>query len=314
MPRWVRDRWEAWIHRSLLRWATSEERRLSRVPRSLRYRRFLGNVLRAAWANHLLMAAVFLVVGVSVFFLGSRQPWLLTWSVAIQEKADFLAAMWQVLAAALALSIAVVLFAFQSAVGQGEAESIKEFAEGSHLLPLFHLGLVSLLIVGLALFGRGNAQPNDWSVTWAVFTAGAAFFTLPAIFTLALRALDPQVKHKRRLASMSREVRRSVRADVIERIAYRILHGECAQLGVNFVALAVTPAGNLQVVRAERLGKVKDVRLGRLRAFVENRGPGNIHVVTRLGTRVSEQTPLMWLPADATIGQLRRARRIFSVG
>ena len=67
------------------------------------------------------------------------------------QSAEFLRTLWQVVAAALGVSVAMVAFAFQAFASSGQRAyggSLREFAKQSRLLLVSEVGLLSLLLDG----------------------------------------------------------------------------------------------------------------------------------------------------------------------
>lgn len=86
------------------------------------------------------------------------------------EAAEFIRTLWQVEGAVLALSITVIVFAFQAIGSSRYGASLHEFAQDTNIYPVFYWGIVGLVIDGLVLLGlsaksrsrlrRSSAMPS----------------------------------------------------------------------------------------------------------------------------------------------------------
>ena len=132
----------------------------------------------------------------------------------------------------LALSIAVIIFAFQAVPPFGNRPRLYEFAEDAFLFPVFYSGLVGLIVNGLVLLGVGNSAPAGGAASWAVLVSESALPLLAVLFAYTVRALDPQVLHLRRLARVRTAVKRAAESEVFERIAFNLLKARCHSFGV----------------------------------------------------------------------------------
>src|SRR5215203_5063286 len=185
---------------SLIREAKREQMRVGGIRRS---ERILGQArakVRAAFDTPLYAFVWILLVGLAGLLAG----WYLVsdeirlWRLHIPlslfnspgDAAEFLRTLWQVEASVLALSITVIIFAFE-AVSSRHNIKLYEFAEDVHLFPVFYAGVVGLIVNGLTLLSLANGASAGSAVSWAVLVSGLAFPLLAWLFASTVRVLDP---------------------------------------------------------------------------------------------------------------------------
>jgi hypothetical protein len=126
---WTRRQWNRWRPYSLARMARREKARLATEPRYLRARQ-----RGAAKAIELLRDELSFLWLAPLAFLVLIQPWVYRGGFSVfahdeRTSSNFLGILWQVQGAALGLSLAVVLFAFQSVHGNRHGVPLRDFAE-----------------------------------------------------------------------------------------------------------------------------------------------------------------------------------------
>jgi hypothetical protein len=155
-------------------------------------------------------------IGVAGLFLPSEIP-LYWWSPKLNlfslegDAERFITALWQVQGAVLALSIAVIVFAFQAVPSSRYGIKLYEFAEDTRLFPVFNWGIVGLLVDGLVLLGCGRGAPAGNAGSWAVVVSMSSFVTVAWLFWRTVVALDPDRLHRLRLERCSPTTRISIR-------------------------------------------------------------------------------------------------------
>jgi hypothetical protein len=299
--------------RSLRRAAASRRRRLrgsnwrSRVASGLRGLRSLGRRVAR-------FGPTYVVVGIGLLWAPSGVV-----APALRSETDaerFLETVWQVQAAAVGLTIAVVVFAFQALSSSRWSVGLREFADTTMLLPVVFLGSTSLVVDGLVLLGWGRDAPAGWAATWAVALAGVTLVSVPALFVSALRSIDPSVLRGRVLARLDREVVAAVDRNITERLGVILLIAWCDEVGFEFNWIARGRPGQVPV-SAERPGVVTDIRLRSLRRLVSSyraRGVHDlVHITAHLRAPVSTDRSLLFLPAGSTDRDRRRAARAIKV-
>lgn len=134
-------------------------RDLRRLRTQSRFERVRAGFISRATAlvrDELSILWIALLAGLCLF-----QPWYDGFQVlsTSDESSALIGAMWQVQGAALGLSLAVVLFVFQSVFNR-LGGSLRDFAEETWLFPIFYAGLVGLVLDGVVLLGGGHGAPG----------------------------------------------------------------------------------------------------------------------------------------------------------
>lgn len=256
----------------------------------------------------------YLVIGVGMLWMPSLVGWA---PIGIDEPSDFISALWQVEAAALGLTVAVVIFAFQALASSRWRTDLREFARATLFVPVVFLGTTSLLVNGLVLLGWGRGAPRGWAASWALFLAALTLLSLPFLFTRVLRAIDPSTLRRRILRLIAAEVQRKVAADITRRIALTKLDRECNDIGAKYTWITRAQPWHT-VISSGSAGVVEDVRLGRLRklaAHLVARGSNEpLQIAVHLGAGVSADSALLLLPEQATEREKSLARGVVRVG
>jgi hypothetical protein len=227
---------------------------------------------------------------------------------APDEAEEFLRTLWQVEASVLALSIAVIIFAFQAISSPESGLELYEFAEDTHLFPIFYLGIVGLILDGYVLLGFGSGAPGGGAALVATCVSGLAFPLLAWVFAGTIGALAPEQLQRRRIKRFRRAARSAVEQEVFERIALNLLEQKCEQMAIDFQPLyAGSPTPGSHEVTAPTGGSVRDINLRRLRflAYLVRRGgQARVSLQMRVGSRVFEGRTVIVLPPHA--GKLAR--------
>lgn len=231
-----------------------------------------------------------------------------------QEAEAFLGTLWQVEAAALALSLAVVLFLFQ-AVATSHSGDLREFAEDSHLLKFLDVGMVALLLVGLTLLDFGSPGKGPWAATWATLWAGATVLSLSLLFRWALDAVSESRLHQRRLSRLTHSTTEFVNADVLSRQAYSLLEEFCKRENVEFEPLFSHPAGGSIRLTSSKTGIISDINLSALRQASDAAkvAGGTLCIATHIGAFVGPGRLLAYGPSAIAIDPPAVVRRTFRV-
>jgi len=212
------------------------------------------------------------------------------------NPSDFIGVLWQVQGAALGLSLAVVLFVFQSVHGNRLGGSLREFAEETWLFPIFYAGLVGLILDGLVLLGVGRDAPGGWAASWAVIWAAATAVGLGFLFVFTIRAIDPRALHQLRLRRAKRAIGQEIEGLILRRIALVLLDRFCKEHSIEYVSMFGRPQPQSILLRAKRDGIVRDIRLRRLRMLALDavgRGIQSPALHVELGSAVRVGTELV---------------------
>ncbi|MFN8027972.1 MAG: hypothetical protein U0W40_16895 [Acidimicrobiia bacterium] len=186
---------------------------------------------------------------------------------ALAEPAQavaFISSAWQVLAAAIALTLAVAFFAFESSRSSGWGISLHEFASATSILVLVHLGVATLLLDWMVLLHWGTDSPAGWSATWAAVMTGVSLAGIPILFIRVMQSLDAASLRTGVQRKVTGAVELSVQQSVRERISLNLLERIASELGIDFVPLfSFDRAG--AVVKPVSAGTVTDIRARRLK-------------------------------------------------
>lgn len=217
-----------------------------------------------------------------------------------QRASDFLGTLWQVLAGALGLSVALVVVAYQ-VFASGVVGALRRSIQESGLLPLLYVGIAALIVDGLVLL-QVRGMPIKGVALWATFVSGLGLLLLPVLFARATRAIDVAEIQRARAAIADDEVQASVDQDAFDRIAFLIVRDLTNNAPIDlqlFLAPRVQP--EWRIIRSSRVGHVIDIdawRLGRLARFLEHRQAGRVILGVRIGQRVDIGSTLLALPPN----------------
>lgn len=273
----------------------------------------MTQLTRSAWQGNV----SFLLVLLAIALMGLILPpsgWGFAPLADLDDAAEFLRTLWQVEAAALALSVAVILFLFQSVASSRPGGDLREFATDSHLLKFLDLGVVALLLVGLTLLGVGAGAPGAWAATWTSLVAGFTILSLSLLFRLAMGAVSEDELHTRRIARLRTRARRSVEADVMSRAAHKILEDICNSEGIQLEPLFARPSRDSARLTSWAAGEVINVNLGKLRELSNEAKSlgGQLTLTASPGETIGQNSLLAY--ASTPIAEApRKARQIFRI-
>jgi len=239
-----------------------------------------------------------------------------TWSVDIAPVDDtatansYLTTLWQVLAAAVGVSIALIAFVLEAFVNSAERKhggTLKEFASDTGLLMTIDLAAASLVTVGIVLQGNVHDAPAGWAGAAAIVFSGASLVALLVVIPRRiLKALDSEelrrVRHRRIMATIHTALREQI----------------VGQLGDHLVGAR----SNSRVARdysapkddvvASRDGYVTDIRLAVIeRSIRAVSGKGHVGVLVAIGDDVRKGQALAGVPAECRRWTRWRLRRAF---
>ncbi len=306
----VRLRHEVNLRRpySLARMARREKARLATEPRALRAKQRAISIA-LGFARHELS---FLWLGV-VAFLGLAQPWVPISGFSVfahhdQRSANIIGTLWQVQGAALGLSLAVVLFVFQSVHGNRLGGSLRDFAEETWLFPIFFAGLIGLLLDGAVLLHVGKNAPGGWPASWAVIWATGTAVALGFLFRSTIHAVYPRGLHELALKRTRRAIEVEIEDVIFRRVALVLLGRFCKENAIEYSPYIGRSAPGAVAVHAQRDGEVRDIRLQRLRRLgvdAVRREVAQPRLCVDLGTAVRAGSDLAVLHASQQRGASR---------
>lgn len=221
------------------------------------------------------------------------------------DAAEYIRTLWQVEGAVLALSITVIVFAFQAIGSSRYGASIYEFAQDTRIYLVFYWGVVGLVVDGLVLLGLGEGAPNGGAGTWAVAVSLSSLPLVALVFSGTIRALDPDRIHDRRVRRLREEVGRTVEREIFERIALSLLEQRCGRAGVRLRLFSSDPVPeDGVVVQATRAGRVRNIDLSRLGSLQPTSGenavsPSSPELRVRLGQEVALGQVVVVVPPSA---------------
>lgn len=222
---------------------------------------------------------------------------------------DFLGDLWQVVAAALGVTVAVVAFAFEgfrSGGGRSYGGTLSEFAQESWLVVGVEVGIVSLLLDGVVLATAGSEGPTGVPALCAVIGSALTLVLIGSALHRVVYLLDDRSLRQLRAAR--------VRRLLMEHQEQELISHACSRHVVP-VGLTDFPStrASVQSVVATKGGVLRDVRLTALERAAWSR-PGTVIVPVRgIGTRVESgaEVARAIVPGDKTL-RLARAFRIGS--
>lgn len=266
---------------------------------------------KAHWRDHAyyLLAAVWAVL---VFL-----PWIPNdWNpFAKQEEAEnFLRTLWQVDAAALALSLAIIVFGVQAYRDANKERygALRRYIRASYLQEGYEQGVVALLITGVVLLGAGHGGPAGSAGAVAGLACFASIFILPPLLNEALRTTRRdflrEEREERLTGAVSEQVDREVEAAHGVALLAELTASEPVELDIYGAGRREQP---MNAVIARMVGSVADIRLHRLtRLARRTRDTGGVTLTTRLYDFVGNDSQLLLLPAAAGDGDAKLARKV----
>jgi hypothetical protein len=234
-----------------------------------------------------------------------------------EEAETFLRTLWQVDAAALALSLAIIVFAVQAfrSANQERYGALRRFISASRLREGYEQGVVALLITGVVLLGAGHGGVAGWAGMVAVLACFGSIFILPPLLSSALNTTHKgflrEERKDRLTGAVSEQIDREVEALHGAALLREFATKEPVKLDP-YVVGGRDPAMN--TVLAGTAGSVVDINLRRLaRLARRTRDAGGVTLATRLYGFVGADTQLLLLPAAADDGDTRAAVSVVKV-
>lgn len=230
----------------------------------------------------------------------------------------FLSTLWQVEAGAIALSLTLILVAFETIWRARFRGSVRRFADEVLLLYAVAFAFASLFVIGCTLVGWGTGAPGGWAATWSTILSALAFGFVPIVLVRTLVLMNPAYAHERRLDQIRAEVHDAVDNEAFERLAYT----EQKAFSERSPSLDFTPmlawgrAFGVGPIKTRRAGVVRDVRMGRLAAIAKRLGTDDtvaLLVGGYIGLYVPRAGDLAFIGKGASRWQRWRARRAFAI-
>ena len=253
--------------------------------------------------------APFLVLGLILYLpvVAGDLPALSETFASVESSEDFLQTMWQVVAGALGLSVAMIAFAFEAFFSSSHRQvggSLREFAGETRLLIVIRLGVAALLIDGLVLLGVGHEAPMGWAALWATLLSAMTLLGVPYVLSKVVKALEVDELLRMRRKRLRQTVAEAMWQQLLGQAADSILFAT-PDLGVRRELFK--PKAEM-ALRPATEGIVRDVYLGTLARLAAVRAaPGrdvSVSVLVGLGARVSPQSEVLGI--SASDGWVRR--------
>jgi hypothetical protein len=231
-----------------------------------------------------------------------------------EDAEGFLRTLWQVEAAALALSLAIIVFAVQAfrSASQERYGALRRYIRASWLQEGYEQGVVALLITAVVLIGAGHGGPAGSAGAVAGLASFLSVFVLPPLLNGALRTSRRDFLSEERESRLTAAVSEQVDQDVAARHGFLLITeleaAEPIKLDLFARAKGDTPMNALLANSAESVADINVLRLIRLARRL--RDSGGVTLITRLNDYVGMRSQLLLLPAAASERDVRRAGRI----
>jgi hypothetical protein len=234
------------------------------------------------------------------------------------DARPFLQTLWQVDAAAIGLSVAIVLFAFELVWSTRYRGTLRHFARDIWLVYVLALGLAALFTIGADLLGFGSGAPAGWAANWAVASSALALGSLPVLLLRAIAATDPETLHERNLQQVRALTIAATEQDISRRVAANILKENADSVGVDVQMFWFSdPPPGGKYVYPRKAGTVTDIRLGYVRR-IGSGDPGSQQdavpsVLVEIGKYVGPDTAIAIVHHAGSKAEERAAQRSIRV-
>lgn len=240
-----------------------------------------------------------------------KPPWSLRALKDPSKGQTFLQTLWQVDAAAIALSLAMALFAFESVRELRSRGSLTRFARETRLTYVLALSMAAIFNIGAVLLGLGHGAPGGWAATWASIVSGLALASIPFLLHLALRSMEPARLLERRRRQTRDETAAATEDDIFRRIAMVILKEKSEEAGVSLRPMLFHDLPeNGRYVYPAKGGVVSDIRLRRLRHLRSASAGTEPMLLAEFGAYVSPSRPIAVIGDGTSRRRERAIRRI----
>ena len=238
-----------------------------------------------------------------------------------EESKRYLHTLWQVVAASLALSVAMIGFvfeAFANAARRSLGGSLREFTRTIWLNATLRLGFAALICNGVVLLEIGHEAPGGWAALWAIFLSAITLgVALPIVFGNTLKALDLDYLIEMQTREVDDLVKRTMEHQLRGQAGDMLLermykdHGVARGLWVGDEQQEGIPGTNSRVLFDVRID-----RMLRLAETIPGDGDGDdgtrrarVEILASLHDAVSERSPLISVPTGQGTLWKRSVRR-----
>jgi len=235
----------------------------------------------------------------------------------LKSAEQFLRTLWQVEAAALALSLTIIVFAVQayrSSTRERYGGTLRRFIRASFLQEGYELGVISLLLLAVVLMGFGHGGPSGSAGLVAVGASLFSIATLPPLLSRALKTTHNDFFHEERSARLALAVQRQVDHEVEARLGMLLLSRLSAVKAVDLKLFGGQAQGPEVEIPAGRDGLVADIRLSRLLRLARRlASAGRLQLRVRLAQYVGAEFSVLVLPRAATTRDSRLGRKVVRI-
>lgn len=271
---------------------------------------------RIEWASRLSerlfswWGAFLLTLGPLILFIPAFPSPIIVPGVTNAETAEAAARLGaQVLAGLLALSIAAIVFAFQTSAKEFSG-TVTEFVAESGLHLLFYIQLASLTVNTVAAMGEGV---SPWEATCAVISLILALISLGPLLVRAVTVVDPRWLERTLIKRATRRARILAHQRAFDTVGQRILEEKCASLGLAFFPVYPIPVAQpAEIIPADRGGSVKDVDLGVLESLSSQSSDGALHV--KLDQELKQGDAILSVRSPTSNEVRDLAKRLVTIG
>jgi hypothetical protein len=224
---------------------------------------------------------------------------------SVKTSEDFLGTLWQVDAAAVGLSVAMIAFtleAFSKAADHQFGTSPRQFARRTGLLDVTRLGVLTLLMIGAVLLGLGYAAPSGWSAMLATLFSAITLLAVLVMMERALGTLGSRQMVDLRSSQLETVVEAAMLRQLQSQAADQLLHEERVPWTER---LPISSAGVPVLSPCD--GFLHDVRLGPVGRALGSEGV--MTLLVGLSAQVREGDELARVPISLSARRQRKIRR-----
>jgi hypothetical protein len=212
-----------------------------------------------------------------------------------EDSREFMQTLWQVVAAAVGLSVAMIAFAFEVFVNSPQSQlggSLRTFARQTKLLTAIRLGVLALLMDGAVLLELGVDAPGGWAAIWATAVSALTLVWVLVVLERTIRSLGRRSLLALRSGHLREIVADSVRRQLLSQASEQAISEQGPLIERRWLSgeESGTP------IRARREGVVVDVRLGWLARIATRTRERRVELAVGLGSKVGRGAEVLSIP------------------
>jgi hypothetical protein len=215
--------------------------------------------------------------------------------------------------AGLSISLAVMIFVFNSILNSRVRLSARRFIESTGIYPVFYALLSGIVLTAVVLVGPRWTDVSGWASTWALLWALLTVGGIGYLFWSAIGSLDPTVRSRWNQEEVQRLVARATDEKMLVRLAQEELVAASDSYGFKVEAgYAMNDSSLKHQLLAGTTGQIKDINLRRLRRLAKRAKKNGVDkpiVRVSLTSPVRDDTPVV--EADKVV--LETAKPFWSV-